>query len=69
MVVRQRLVYESKNVSDWVVQRMPAGDRTHFMEMLANELAGLHEGNIARFRLRPSEFAEWKKGKANDASD
>ena len=26
------------------------------------ELTELHEGNIARFRLRPSEFKQWKEG-------
>ena len=26
------------------------------------ELTDLHEGNIARFRLRPSEFKQWKDG-------
>jgi len=24
------------------------------------EIAGLHEGNIARFRLRPLEFQRWR---------
>ena len=26
------------------------------------ELAGPHGGIIARFRLRPSEFGQWKEG-------
>ena len=36
-------------------------DRTRFMEMVETELMGLHEGNIARYRLKPSEFENWIK--------
>lgn len=35
-------------------------DRSRFAEMAETELAGLHEGNFARFGIRPSEFAAWK---------
>ncbi len=37
-----------------------AGEGARFAEMAEMELAGLHEGNFARFRIRPSEFAVWK---------
>jgi len=33
-------------------------DLFHVIEI---EIMGLHEGNIARFKIRPSEFQEWKK--------
>lgn len=36
-------------------------DRARFMEMVETELTGLHEGNIARYSLKPSEFASWLK--------
>lgn len=35
-------------------QDMPA-----FVALVINELSHLHEGNIARYRLRPAEFHEW----------
>jgi hypothetical protein len=35
-------------------------DRSRFIEMAESELAGLHEGNFARFRIRPSEFTAWR---------
>ena len=35
-------------------------DRLKFIETVEIELLSLHEGNIARYRLRPSEFADWK---------
>lgn len=36
-------------------------DRLKFIETVENELRGLHEGNIARYRIRPSEYIEWYK--------
>jgi len=39
---------------------VPAEDRTRFVEMAVAELKGLHDGNIARYRLRLSEFRDWK---------
>jgi hypothetical protein len=40
--------------------RIPANDRAKFMEVVETELLGLHEGNFARYKIRPSEFAAWK---------
>jgi hypothetical protein len=34
--------------------------RARFVEKAADELKRLHEGNIARYRLRLSEFRNWK---------
>jgi hypothetical protein len=31
-----------------------------FRDLVLVEIARLHEGNIARFRLRPSEFQRWQ---------
>ncbi|MEO0445308.1 MAG: Fic family protein [Verrucomicrobiota bacterium] len=36
-------------------------DRAKFIEVVETELLNLHEGNIARFRLRPSDFKGWKE--------
>jgi hypothetical protein len=41
-------------------------DRIRFIELVLLELSELHDGNISRFRIRPSEFAEWKKKAAKD---
>lgn len=40
--------------------RLPAPDRARFVEVAETQLMSLHEGSIARFRLRPSEFAAWQ---------
>jgi Fic family protein len=37
-------------------------DRERFVETVETELMGLTENNIARHRLRPSEFMRWKSG-------
>ena len=36
-------------------------ERPRFIEVVETELGCLHGGNIARFRLRPSEFEAWQK--------
>ena len=40
--------------------RIAANDRAKFVEVVETELLGLHEGNFARYKIRPSEFAAWK---------
>ncbi len=35
-------------------------DLEQFIAMTISELSGLHEGNLARHRLRPSEFRRWR---------
>ena len=43
-------------------QKLPEpADRPRFAEMTETELTSLHEGNFARFRLRPAEFEAWRK--------
>jgi len=39
---------------------LPEADQRKFTETIAIELKSLHEGNIARYRIRPSQFREWK---------
>ena len=39
-----------------------ASERPRFAAVAETELTSLHEGNFARYRLRPAEFAAWKQG-------
>lgn len=52
---------------NWTAQRIadeiPAGDREQFLTTIRVELRCLHDGNIARFRIRPGEFTNWKSGR------
>lgn len=45
---------------DFVADQVATGDRDRFRELAESELAGLHEGNFVRFRIRPSEYGLWK---------
>jgi hypothetical protein len=36
-----------------------ARDLTKFIEMTLREFARLNDGNITRFRIRPSEYRDW----------
>jgi fido (protein-threonine AMPylation protein) len=40
--------------------KLPEEDQARFIEVAETELISLHEGNIARYRLRPSEYLAWK---------
>jgi DNA-binding Lrp family transcriptional regulator len=41
--------------------QLPPVDQRRFIEMIETELLSLHEGNFARYRVRPSEFKIWKE--------
>jgi Fic/DOC family len=38
----------------------PLADQPSFIEVVETQLLNLHEGNMARYRLRPSEFEAWQ---------
>ena len=40
---------------------IPVEDRRRFVEIVESELTSLHEGNFARYQIRPSEFSAWRK--------
>ena len=37
-------------------------DRARYVEIVKTEIMSLHEGNIARYRLRPTEYQAWRQG-------
>lgn len=39
---------------------IPAKDTQAFVAAVEIELIGLHEGNFARYKVRPSEYYTWK---------
>lgn len=59
-IVRKGWAAEPLIIEREAANLVPAEDRTRFVEMAIDELKGLHEGNIARYRLRLSEFRDWK---------
>ena len=50
----------SSEIAAFAEESIPSADRARFTEIAESELIGLHEGNFARFRVRPSEFFAWK---------
>ena len=48
-------------IGAWVGQHVDEHERARFREMVERELLSLHEGNFARYRITPSEFAAWQE--------
>lgn len=40
---------------------LPEQDQKRFVETVNTELLSLHDGNFARYRIRPSQFSAWKQ--------
>lgn len=53
---RKAVVAIKKFSNEHIAER----DQPRFIEMVETELMSLHQGNIAKYRLRPSEFEVWK---------
>jgi hypothetical protein len=49
-------------IRDYSQKFIPSEDQARFIETVERELMSLHEGNIARHRLRLSEFNAWEEG-------
>lgn len=49
-------------VQQAVLAQVPAADRGSVQALIVEELRRLHEGVLARYGLRPAEFAAWKAG-------
>jgi len=47
-------------IAEWAQENVEPHEREKFREVAENELLGLHEGNFARYQIRPSEFKAWR---------
>ena len=47
-------------VQRYAQDRVPEQDRARLVEVIETQLLSLHEGSIARYRLRPSQYQAWK---------
>lgn len=59
-MVRKGSPIDSKGIRHLATPLVDATDLSAFVAMAANELHHLHEGNVARYGLRLSEFKDWK---------
>lgn len=62
-VVRERMDRRSAaaHVARWTEEKIDPADRERFREVTEDELLSLHEGNFARYQIKPSEFQEWQR--------
>ena len=49
------------HVASWTREHIDAREYERFREIAERELLGLHGGSFARYRIRPSEFANWQQ--------
>ena len=47
-------------IAAWAGKSVEADEQDPFREVAENEVLGLHEGNFARYRIRPSQFKAWQ---------
>jgi hypothetical protein len=47
-------------IKQYAKQHIKEDDQLRFLEVVETELMSLHEGNIARYRLQPSQYRTWR---------
>jgi hypothetical protein len=62
-IVRRLAPPTVEEVTGAAADRVPPGDLDDFVRMAVKELEDLHDGNYARFRLRPSEYRAWRESR------
>ena len=50
-----------KRIAIWTEQNIEADEQHQFRQVAESEVLGLHEGNFARYQIKPSQFSEWQK--------
>jgi len=56
----ETLAEAQRRIRAFAQSSLPREERERFLVAVETELASLHDGNFARYGLRPSEFAAWK---------
>jgi Fic family protein len=59
-IIRRDLKPTAEEIAALAVPIVLPEDLEQFRDLVLVEIARLHEGNIARFRLRPNEFRRWQ---------
>jgi hypothetical protein len=47
-------------VKEYAANEINHKDQARFIEVAETELLNMHEGNMARYRIRPSQFTNWR---------
>ena len=59
-IVRDDAPIDDERIRALATPIVARDDLEEFIAMAISELSGLHEGNLARYRLRLSEFRRWR---------
>ncbi len=59
-IVRNRKMPSAQNVLHLADELVPENDQEVFVKMVLEALQRIHEGSVARFRLKLSDFQAWK---------
>jgi len=51
----------SAHLKSWTQTHIDSKEREQFREIAESELLSLHEGNFARYQIRPGEFTAWRE--------
>ena len=49
------------HVNAWTQEHIDQQEGERFREIAERELLSLHEGNFARYQIKPSEFTAWQE--------
>jgi len=61
VIVQDQRAASERNISQLADNLVPENDRKAFGKMVMDALQNLHEGTVARYKLKLSEFLSWKK--------
>lgn len=50
----------ARHIAAWSKSHVPDDERARFVEVAETELMSIHEGNFARYQIRPSEYLAWQ---------
>lgn len=62
-IVRNKRPDILQTIEQFAEMRIDEENRSAFVEMVQDEIKRLHPGIIARYRLRPAEFAAWREAR------
>jgi hypothetical protein len=62
-IVRNKRPDILQTIEQFAEKRIDEQNRSAFVEMVQDEIKRLHPGIIARYRLRPAEFAAWQEAR------
>ena len=60
VIVRNRKMPSAKNIQQLTDELVPENDKKAFNKIVLDAMQHLHEGNVARYRLKLSEYKAWK---------